>query len=276
MLSTQYIYLSYCHILSNDLWFSFPLVSLKQALMSFYWKLLSEVFEAAVDHRQWHTSGTRHLFACPPAKHSGIFVLISLRCSARKSALSLEDQESRWKEKGKALWGNQWTTTFFHWLNHPMHSSRHYWAAWEDWGGGKIGTCTHPSFHLAFYNVVGKCRVGKPNLVQGLNIKKSWWSNIANVYKVRQSPCLNCESISPFFLPWVLNVITTEDNELKPSMVLWKSEVMEQELKKKVPNIITLSTLFSRYSLKYPAGRLLFVKLNHISLDSLLWVISNI
>lgn len=94
-------------------------------------------------------------------------------------------------------------------------------------------------------------------------------TSITNVYKVRQNPNSNCGSISPSFLPWVQSVITTEDNELKPSMVLWKSEVMEQELKKRVPNIISLSTLFSRYSVKYPAGRLLFVKPNHISLDSL-------
>lgn len=45
---------------------------------------------------------------------------------------------------------------------------------------------------------------------------------------------------------------------------------MERESKKCVPNIISLSTLFSRYSVKYPTGKLLFVKPNHISLDFLL------
>jgi len=90
------------------------------------------------------------------------------------------------------------------------------------------------------------------------------------MYEVRQKPCSNRGSISPSFLPWVQSVITTEYNELKPSNVLWSSEVTERESKKWVPNIVSLSTLFSRYSVKYPTGRLLFFKPNHISSDFLL------
>lgn len=101
------------------------------------------------------------------------------------------------------------------WLNHhinSMHSSRLYWAAWEDWEGGQDWYLHAPIFPLGILQCSRKMQTRKAKSCAVLEYQKQLKVKHPSLIctRSRQTLYSNCGSISPSFFPWVQSVITTQ------------------------------------------------------------------